>query len=270
MNTYLLTWNPKQWDEWDTLPVEAIESAAGKKIGGTWSCYAHTKDIQIGDRVFLIRLGKAPKGIIASGWVTAKPKLGDHWDEEKAAVGKKAFYVDCEWERLLNPDVDAPLALSELKSGKLAKMHWTPQFSGSQILDEVVTALEEKWAAHVGKTTLAVVSTDTELSAMEGAEKLALVRHRKREQSLRDAKVVEAIKSGNGKLKCEVPKCGFDFEITYGELGRNYAQVHHLKQLGDRTNPSRTKLVDLAVVCANCHAMIHRGGKCRPLDKLIP
>jgi predicted HNH restriction endonuclease len=111
---------------------------------------------------------------------------------------------------------------------------------------------------------------DTELSAMEGAEKLALVRHRKREQSLRDAKVAEARKFGNGKLKCEVLKCSFDFEAVYGELGRDYAQVHHLKPLADRTKPSQTKLDDLAIVCANCHAMIHRGGKCRPLDKLIP
>jgi predicted HNH restriction endonuclease len=81
--------------------------------------------------------------------------------------------------------------------------------------------------------------------------------------------VAGARKLGNSSLKCEVPGCGFDFEAVYGELGRDYAQVHHLKPLGDRTTPSETKLNDLAIVCANCHAMIHRGGKCRPLDKLI-
>lgn len=112
-------------------------------------------------------------------------------------------------------------------------------------------------------------SPDPELTALEGAARMALVRHRKREQSLRDAKVAETRKLGNGKLQCEVPGCGFDFEVVYGELGRDYAQVHHLKPLGDRTKPSQTKLDDLAVVCANCHAMIHRGGKCRPLNGLI-
>ena len=30
------------------------------------------------------------------------------------------------------------------------------------------------------------------------------------------------------------------------------------------------KLKDLAVVCANCHAMIHIGGKCRPLAVVNP
>jgi predicted HNH restriction endonuclease len=160
--------------------------------------------------------------------------------------------------------------MQELTKGRLAEYDWTPQKSGNQIPDEIANELEEKWAAHVGKTSLAIVTTDTELSAMEGAEKLALVRHRKREQSLRDVKVAGARKFGNGKLKCEVPKCGFDFEAVYGELGRDYAQVHHLKPLADRTKPSQTKLDDLVVVCANCHAMIHRGGKCRSLDKLIP
>lgn len=189
---------------------------------------------------------------------------------DKAAAGEKCLGVDGEWERLLNPAVDAPLGLSELKKGKLADFNWTPQAGGIQIPDEIAIELEEKWAMHVGKTSLSIVTTDVELSAMEGAEKLALVRHRKREQTLRDAKVGEARKNGNGKLKCEVPKCGFDFEVVYGELGRDYAQVHHLKPLADRTKPSETKLADLAVVCANCHAMIHRGGKCRPLDGLIP
>ena len=217
-----------------------------------------------------MRVSEEPKGIMGSGWVTNAPHLRLHWDSEKAAAGIKCLGVDGEWERLLNPPTDAPLGMEELTKRKLASFNWTPQSSGIQIPEEVANELEEKWAAHIGKTSLAVVTTDAELSAIEGAERLALVRHRKREQSLRDAKVAEARKIRNGKLICEVPKCGFDFEAVYGELGRDYAQVHHLKPLADRTKPSQTKLEDLAVVCANCHAMIHRGGKYRPLDKLIP
>jgi hypothetical protein len=111
---------------------------------------------------------------------------------------------------------------------------------------------------------------DVELSAFEGGVRLAFIKHPKREHLLQSAKVVEAKKLTNGRLKCEVSSCGFDFEAVYGELGRDYAQVHHLKPLGDRTTPSETKLTDLAVVCANCRAMIHRGGKCRALADLIP
>jgi 5-methylcytosine-specific restriction enzyme A len=137
-------------------------------------------------------------------------------------------------------------------------------------LNLLVFKFPMKWAEHVGITSLATVTIDTELVAMEGFERIALVRHRKREQLLRDAKILEAKRLRGGKLQCEVLKCGFNFEAIYGELGLDYAHVHHLNPLSDRTKPSETKLSDLAVVCANCHAMIHRGGKCRPLNELIP
>ena len=59
-------------------------------------------------------------------------------------------------------------------------------------------------------------------------------------------------------LHCQV--CGFDFEATYGTWGKGFAEVHHVIPLhsykGDKTvtNPKN----DLAVVCSNCHKMIHR------------
>ena len=270
MKTFLLIWNPKKWAKWESLAAEALKSAAGERIADRWSFSAHIKTVQIGDRVFLIRLGERPKGIIASGWVTDAPRLGEHWDKKKAAIGKEVFYVECEWERLLNPEIDAPLDLAQLKSGVTAKMDWTPRFSGARIPEETVEALEDKWANHVGKTSLAVVSASTELSAMEGAQRMALVRHYERERWLRDEKMSAARSMGNGNLKCEVPRCGFDFEAVYGDLGHNYAQVHHLQPLSDRTMPGKTSLDDLAVVCANCHVMIHRGGNCRALTNLIP
>jgi hypothetical protein len=57
--------------------------------------------------------------------------------------------------------------------------------------------------------------------------------------------------------KCSV--CDLDFEKRYGELGRGFIHVHHLKELstvgaGYRVNP----LEDLRPVCPNCHAMLHR------------
>lgn len=201
--------------------------------------------------------------------MTTAPQLRLHWDTERAAAGVQCLGVDGEWERLINPQIDEPLGLSVLQIRKLASFNWTPQSSGTRIPDEIASNLEEKWAAHVGMTTLAVAADDAELAAMEGAERMALVRHRRRERYLRESKIAEAKKWTGGKLLCEAPGCGFDFAVVYGELSRDYAQVHHLNTLSDRTTPSQTKLSDLAIVCANCHAMIHRGGKCRPLGTLI-
>ena len=53
--------------------------------------------------------------------------------------------------------------------------------------------------------------------------------------------------------------CGFDYEEVYGELGKGYIEVHHIKPLSSQdeevqVNPE----TDLICVCANCHRMLHR------------
>lgn len=123
-----------------------------------------------------------------------------------------------------------------------------------------------------GSTTVACGdSIDDESSALEGEALMRFVIHRKREVKLRHEKIATALKGNNNRLICEVPNCGFDFLRRYGNLGFGYAHVHHLMPLREAAAHGRaTKLSDLAVVCANCHAMIHRGGECRPLDGLIP
>lgn len=57
--------------------------------------------------------------------------------------------------------------------------------------------------------------------------------------------------------KCMI--CGFDFEQVYGEAGRNFIEVHHVKalfEIGEEVeiNPE----TDLVCICSNCHRIIHR------------
>ncbi len=58
MNTYLLTWNPNIWP-WDELEEELAAMRKQGFLNSTWSCGV-TKQIKIGDRVFLLRQGKEP------------------------------------------------------------------------------------------------------------------------------------------------------------------------------------------------------------------
>ena len=61
---------------------------------------------------------------------------------------------------------------------------------------------------------------------------------------------------------CHCNICGFDFEKTYGELGKDYIEVHHITPIGqlstaegyEGTDPQN----DLIPLCSNCHSMIHR------------
>ena len=53
--------------------------------------------------------------------------------------------------------------------------------------------------------------------------------------------------------------CGFDFALTYGEIGEGFIEVHHIEPVsgiapGTIIDPGK----DLAPVCPNCHAMLHR------------
>jgi predicted HNH restriction endonuclease len=105
---------------------------------------------------------------------------------------------------------------------------------------------------------------------VEGLMHEQFIAHYSRERRLRDAKIFDSLKrSSDGRLRCEVSGCGFDFEAQYGSLGRGYAEVHHLKPLAGGKGPRETRLEDLALVCANCHAMIHRYGENRRLSALV-
>ncbi|MGY3445525.1 5-methylcytosine-specific restriction protein A [Bradyrhizobium sp. USDA 4473] len=116
---------------------------------------------------------------------------------------------------------------------------------------------------------VSINADDIELAGFEGQERKRFVQHRRREDSMRRHKIEDAL-ARTGKLVCEVPKCGFDFEKRYGAVGKGYAQVHHLVPLHKAPKTGRkVTLNDLAIVCANCHAMIHAYGECRPLKGLI-
>ncbi|WP_336716283.1 HNH endonuclease [Arthrobacter sp. USHLN218] len=96
---------------------------------------------------------------------------------------------------------------------------------------------------------------DDEEGAVEG--RLLLARHRRRERDpgLRRKKIEAHQKNGQATV-CEV--CSFDFGTTYGSRGKDYIEVHHVLPL-HVSGETRTKLGDLAMLCANCHRMIHRG-----------
>jgi 5-methylcytosine-specific restriction enzyme A len=70
-----------------------------------------------------------------------------------------------------------------------------------------------------------------------------------------------------GKLECEV--CGFDFVKFYGQLGYGFAERHHTVLVSKLSEEHNTKLSDLAIVCANCHRMLHRARPLISISELI-
>lgn len=67
----------------------------------------------------------------------------------------------------------------------------------------------------------------------------------------------ECIKAYNSEYKCVV--CGMNFVETYGEIGKEFIEVHHLFPISQTNgvheiDPAK----DLIPLCSNCHSMIHR------------
>lgn len=86
---------------------------------------------------------------------------------------------------------------------------------------------------------------------------MALKQHLVRERSPKlIARAKELYKQKHGKLICQV--CQFDFEEEYGHIGSNYIEGHHTKPVSEMLPGEETRVEDIAMVCVNCHRMLHR------------
>jgi predicted HNH restriction endonuclease len=68
-------------------------------------------------------------------------------------------------------------------------------------------------------------------------------------------KIKENALKSNPMLNCEI--CGFSFYEKYGELGNGFIEAHHKTPLHESRETKTTKN-DIALICSNCHRMIHK------------
>jgi 5-methylcytosine-specific restriction enzyme A len=126
MNTFLFVWNPEVW-KWINLEqcIEQLNETGS--VTEAWSCSSYKK-VKPGDRAFLMRVGKPPKGIIASASIISNPFFSEFRSGEDKAVPR--MRVMLEFDVLLNAEKEPILNLELLKQSNLSKQNWTPQSSG--------------------------------------------------------------------------------------------------------------------------------------------
>ncbi|MFJ3447419.1 HNH endonuclease [Pseudomonas sichuanensis] len=98
-------------------------------------------------------------------------------------------------------------------------------------------------------------------TVVEGAASMKLVKVYERDRGAR----LQCVRRWG--RKCFV--CSFEFEKIYGELGKGFIYVHHLKPLSEQggeynLDPEQ----DLRPVCPNCHAMLHRSVPALTIEEL--
>jgi predicted HNH restriction endonuclease len=100
-----------------------------------------------------------------------------------------------------------------------------------------------------------VVVEDDEFAFPEGRARYRLHRKLERKPQISAAAKRKRLQS-SGKLECDV--CTFDFTQRYGVRGQGFIEAHHTIPVSELDGTTKTKIADLALVCSNCHRMLHR------------
>ena len=69
-----------------------------------------------------------------------------------------------------------------------------------------------------------------------------------------------------GKLLCD--SCGIDPTDKYGDVGDTCIEAHHRRPIAELQPDSITTVGELAMVCANCHKIIHSVNPCLTVEQL--
>lgn len=95
-----------------------------------------------------------------------------------------------------------------------------------------------------------------ETEAAEYSEGRYLYRiHRTRERSSELVRKKKQMAWHEGRYFCEV--CGLNPLELYGKGGQSALECHHVVPLYSLSPKTRTRLDDLALVCASCHCVLH-------------
>lgn len=102
---------------------------------------------------------------------------------------------------------------------------------------------------------------DDDIELFEGIKKEIVVNAYERNPTARN-KCIE-----HYGFSCQI--CDFNFQEVFGEIGKNFIHVHHIKPLSEIdaeyvVNP----INDLIPICPNCHAMIHKKKPAYTIDEI--
>ncbi len=130
-------------------------------------------------------------------------------------------------------------------------------FSNKFTCEDFTTAIESIEKSVGKKHSLLVYSEDEMIS--EGTSVIKKSKTRLRSQRLRNV-AIEHYKSKDGKIRCTI--CGFCFEEKYGDVGKDYIEIHHESPICQYSDDGFESYISEAIknvkpLCANCHRMIH-------------
>lgn len=160
----------------------------------------------------------------------------------------------------LDPDYEGK-GLS--RGSKLEDEVWNTFLGDTERLKSVASAIRNTVVAGEARVEQDVEQEEQEAPEGKILTRLHMIRERSNSLVVRKKREVLSLE---GKLECEV--CGFDFNNAYGVHGSGYAECHHTIPISQLGPGMKTRASDLAIVCANCHRMLHRGKRWPSIPEL--
>ena len=147
--------------------------------------------------------------------------------------------------------------------GRRDKEVWD-EFASNPSALKAGAALLRACVAESGAAADVLLASESE-EFEEGGIRYVLHRVRERDQAATKLRKQVAY-AQHGSIPCEV--CGFDFGRVYGDIGADFIECHHTIPLSEMQPGHKTKPADLALVCANCHRMLHHSQQVMTIAEL--
>lgn len=262
MAAYLLTWNPRRWS-WpeENLADMCARTANGETVSDGWST-GNNKSIKPDDKVYLLRQGKEPFGIVASGIATDEVVQQQHWDADRRRRGIRSNHVDIDFDAVVDPTSFPVLSVEEIMSPPFRDWLWRTASGGIELTEAEAKVLDSRWRAHL--RSIAFRDPTRKASGVKDGKLPEEVAGRLSEGDVISVVVNAHERNPQARRECLVHwgrtcmVCEMTFKRRYGKIGDGFIHVHHLRPLA---TAKRSRLVDpindLRPVCPNCHAMLH-------------
>lgn len=197
-----------------------------------------------GADAWLLLQGRQGGGLIGHGTVGSEP-YPDATDSDGADDGRRL--VDIAVDALLQRGEEIP---AEILTERVPKVRWnTEPGAAVEIPPEDEAAVRFLWAEY--PPVPVDPTTPPPGTLPKNALATAPINRYEWDRQARKACI------DHHGTSCSA--CGFSFEAVYGDIGKDFIQVHHIVPVslvgGDyELDP----LTDLVPLCPNCHAMAHR------------
>lgn len=244
MTAIILGWDPDRRDHWNYAAV--IEQVAATGLCFVPWRVGQDRNVPAGADAWLLLQGRHGPALIGHGVVVSEqPEPGPR----DAVADETATDVQVAFDALL------PLG-DQIASEVLA--HATPGVPwGSVDVSGFAVAPAEEANIRTLWGTYGPAPGPDPTQPVPGTYPAGAVTRAQVNRYERDPEPRRACIAQHG-INCAA--CGFSFEATYGDIGKDFIHVHHVVPVSQLGNDYQLDpLTDLVPLCANCHAMVHQG-----------